>query len=218
METLALPVLRLVARKELDADTIISPVQEPPPRTFPVQAEMISSPYSSSLSPNPGVTHSPGGGMIAYAGASQHAGSYNTGFSGGGGFSSFYDTTSSAAHTAHTATGGLGLGGMHQPLAAFQDQTAAAAATYQSLPVLSSGGTGRHLSAQYIALPQQQIEVFPAYSMGMNALGLQDACGVPIYDTIGQQQPQPQQQQYQRDSLSPFSRSPHQGQDGFYQG
>ncbi|KAJ4297160.1 hypothetical protein N0V88_004078 [Collariella sp. IMI 366227] len=35
MEQISLPVLKLVAKKDLDEDTIISPVQEPPPRTFP---------------------------------------------------------------------------------------------------------------------------------------------------------------------------------------
>lgn len=35
MEQISLPILKLVARKELEPDTIISPVQEPPPRSFP---------------------------------------------------------------------------------------------------------------------------------------------------------------------------------------
>ncbi|TLD26526.1 hypothetical protein PspLS_04890 [Pyricularia sp. CBS 133598] len=35
MEQISLPILRLVARKHLDADTIVSPVQEPPQRPFP---------------------------------------------------------------------------------------------------------------------------------------------------------------------------------------
>ncbi|CAK7568676.1 MAG: hypothetical protein SEPTF4163_006676 [Sporothrix epigloea] len=35
MEHISLPLLRLVERKEVDADTLISPVQDPPPRTFP---------------------------------------------------------------------------------------------------------------------------------------------------------------------------------------
>ncbi|KAH8910799.1 hypothetical protein BR93DRAFT_943088 [Coniochaeta sp. PMI_546] len=35
MEQISLPVLRLVARKAVEADTIISPIQDPPPRTFP---------------------------------------------------------------------------------------------------------------------------------------------------------------------------------------
>lgn len=35
MEQISLPILKLVARKDLDEDTIISPVQEPPPRSFP---------------------------------------------------------------------------------------------------------------------------------------------------------------------------------------
>ncbi len=35
MEHISLPVLKLVAKKDLDEDTIISPVQEPPPRSYP---------------------------------------------------------------------------------------------------------------------------------------------------------------------------------------
>ncbi|CAK7245096.1 MAG: hypothetical protein STHCBS139747_006663 [Sporothrix thermara] len=34
MEHISLPLLRLVDRKEVEADTLISPVQDPPPRTF----------------------------------------------------------------------------------------------------------------------------------------------------------------------------------------
>ncbi|CAK7202526.1 hypothetical protein SEUCBS139899_005250 [Sporothrix eucalyptigena] len=34
MEHISLPLLRLVERKEVEADTLISPVQDPPPRTF----------------------------------------------------------------------------------------------------------------------------------------------------------------------------------------
>jgi hypothetical protein len=35
MERISLPILRLVERRALEADTIISPVQDPPPRPFP---------------------------------------------------------------------------------------------------------------------------------------------------------------------------------------
>ncbi|KAB5580555.1 hypothetical protein GE09DRAFT_443859 [Coniochaeta sp. 2T2.1] len=35
MEQISLPVLRLVERKVVEADTIISPIQDPPPRPFP---------------------------------------------------------------------------------------------------------------------------------------------------------------------------------------
>ncbi|KAI0390933.1 hypothetical protein F5Y17DRAFT_35890 [Xylariaceae sp. FL0594] len=35
MELISLPVLGLVFEKELDSDTVISPVRDPPPRTFP---------------------------------------------------------------------------------------------------------------------------------------------------------------------------------------
>jgi len=35
MEHISLPILKLVAQKQLEPDTIISPVQDPPPRSFP---------------------------------------------------------------------------------------------------------------------------------------------------------------------------------------
>jgi hypothetical protein len=42
MEQISLPVLRLVARKELGADTIISPVRDPPPHSFPAPSPAYS--------------------------------------------------------------------------------------------------------------------------------------------------------------------------------
>ncbi|KAI1812104.1 hypothetical protein GGS20DRAFT_45646 [Poronia punctata] len=47
MENICLPVLRLVFEKDLDANTIISPVQEPPPRAFP------PAPSTPSIKPDP---------------------------------------------------------------------------------------------------------------------------------------------------------------------
>ncbi|KAJ2895663.1 hypothetical protein MKZ38_006269 [Zalerion maritima] len=57
MEQISLPILRLVAAKDLDADTIISPVQEPPPRQFPpVTPSLQDSQFQPSFHGMP-VTH-----------------------------------------------------------------------------------------------------------------------------------------------------------------
>ncbi|KAJ0115201.1 hypothetical protein J7T55_001611 [Diaporthe amygdali] len=55
MEGISLPLVRLVARQELDANTIIKPVQEPPPSTFP---SIISAPLFTD-------SHKPGGNSPA---------------------------------------------------------------------------------------------------------------------------------------------------------
>ncbi|KAK3393016.1 hypothetical protein B0H63DRAFT_386034 [Podospora didyma] len=57
MEQISLPILRLVARKELEADTIISPVQDPPPRPFPVMFPTKQEP--GTYDPSPTVSQPP---------------------------------------------------------------------------------------------------------------------------------------------------------------
>lgn len=195
METMSLPVLRLVAYKELDADTIISPVQDPPPRTFPP----VKSERPSFNEPHPPVV--PQAGALAYPNANPASYTYHH---PPGAFSSFYN-----ASVAPPQAGSVNLG-LHQAdlAAGFQGR-----AGYQSMPV--STDPYMATTPQYISMPQQ-MEPFPAY---MNALGLQDASGNQIYDTtaldptnVGDQQ----QQYSHQGSLSPYSRSPHQGQGGFF--
>lgn len=193
MEAMSLPILRLVVRKQLEADTIISPVQEPPPRTFPpVKSEL---PHFNT-SPNPDqsscLTHQPG--TIAYPNVPHAAYTYNP----SGAFSNFYDPSSMAPQQPNPMNLGLhqpGIGG------SFQGQ-----AGYQNLPV-SSSYVG---SAQYMT----QMEPFPAY---MNTLGLQDSSGNQIYDATGLDPTGGDQQQYsQQSSVSPYTRSPQQGHAGFF--
>lgn len=81
MEQISLPVLRLVARKVVEIDTIISPIQDPPPRTFPVvpayqQGNIKMEHISYNHSPNLG--HAPAMGRpvqhpLAYPNQQQHA-------------------------------------------------------------------------------------------------------------------------------------------------
>ncbi|KAH6634414.1 hypothetical protein B0J18DRAFT_361280 [Chaetomium sp. MPI-SDFR-AT-0129] len=64
MEHISLPVLRLVAKAELDEDTIISPVHDPPPRHFP--PAFVTSPdqprsgvAGTAFGPSPTLAHGP---------------------------------------------------------------------------------------------------------------------------------------------------------------
>ncbi|KAK3693883.1 hypothetical protein B0T22DRAFT_368794 [Podospora appendiculata] len=65
MEQISLPILKLVERKELEIDTIISPVQEPPPRQFPatfpapfsIKREQMPYDMPSSISHPPQINH-----------------------------------------------------------------------------------------------------------------------------------------------------------------
>ncbi|KAK3310084.1 uncharacterized protein B0T15DRAFT_406904, partial [Chaetomium strumarium] len=76
MEHISLPILKLVARKELDEDTIISPVQEPPPRSFPpvfptnVKAEQLPFGHSPAMSHGP-ISRQPS--PMAYPPTAHHA-------------------------------------------------------------------------------------------------------------------------------------------------
>jgi hypothetical protein len=82
MEQISLPVLRLVARKAVEADTIISPIQDPPPRTFPAvpafqhqqgNIKMEHIPYNHSPhAGHPSTMGRPVQHPLAYPNAQQH--------------------------------------------------------------------------------------------------------------------------------------------------
>lgn len=210
METMSLPILRLVDRKELDADTLISPVQDPPPRTFPpVKAET----QAFNVSPNMGPSSELSGAM-AFSNAQQPSYYHHQ----AGAFpSSFYDT-SATMHGLQQSTVNLGI---HQPVdlgAGFASQAAVAAGYHhhQSIPPSSPAGSFM-ASNQYMG---QQVKPFPAF---MNPLDLQDASGNSIYDnaTAGldqvgagqagdghQQQHHQHQQPQQYSQVPPYARSP----------
>jgi hypothetical protein len=200
MENMTLPVLRLVARRELEPDSIISPVQEPPPRNFPPALPVKAEP--PLFDPSPHASQSPmqqQPGVLAYPNTQNSPYGYQTqpAFP-----STLYGPSVHGMHQHSAATLGIQqdvMGG------SFQGQT-----SYQHLPATT--GTFMASGGQFISIPQH-VEPFPAY---MNPLGLQDASGNQIYDTTldpthnggGHYTPQ--------GSASPYSRSPLQGQGGFY--
>jgi len=206
MEQISLPILRLVARKELEADTIISPVHDPPPRTFaplPIKRE----PHSG-LSPNmtqphldhrhPGLAYSQGQGPYVFPPQLPQVPQFQT---------PFYTPQ----------FGGLG-GQMPNMDAAAIDVNPIGNAysqhgSYPNMPVTTGGFVAPHNS--FIQVPQN-LDHFN--SVPMNSLGLQDTSGVQMaYDgsmidpsSAGGDQYTPQ------GSVSPFAHSPNQGPGQFY--
>lgn len=231
METMSLPILRLVERKELDAGTIISPVQEPPPRSFP---PVKSEGQAFNVSPSIGQSSDMSGAMaFSTAQPSPYFHHQASTFPSG-----FYDSSTATMQGLQQPAVNLGI---HQPVGlgggfaseAHQAQTQAAAAAgyhsthHPSMPVSSaSSGAGAFLASnQYISLAPQ-VEPFPAF---MNPLGLQDASGASLYDNTASLDPastgpsadghhhQHHHSQYSHHGgASPYTRSPLNGQGGFY--
>lgn len=201
MENMTLPVLRLVARKELEPDSIISPVQEPPPRNFPPAPSVKTE--SPLFDPSPQTNHSPmqhHPGMLAYPNNQHSPYAYQI-------QAAFPNTLyGSSVHGLHQQ-GATNIGLQQNAMGgSFQSQ----AASYQNLPATT--GPFMAPAGQFISIPQH-VEPFPAY---MNPLGLQDASGNQIYDTTLDAASAGGGHYTPHGSASPYSRSPLQGQGGFY--
>lgn len=207
MEQMSLPILRLVARKELDMDTIISPVQDPPPRSFPAEREPVvfNQPSTMSHAPTPSCPPS----TIPYHNPQHQAYAFNNQF----GQPPFYNHNQfeSLGHSLESTSLGMQVNhgfsstGVHG---------------YNNMPVTAD-----------TCIPPQDpyssvgplVEPFPALSM--NALGLPGLQGLP--DTPGNQVPYGNlidhsgvgvgaEQYASRGTVSPFTPSPNQRQGGFY--
>ncbi|SPQ18196.1 e64189b4-e421-4f78-b175-1279164ab045 [Thermothielavioides terrestris] len=217
MEHISLPVLKLVAMKELDENTIISPVQDPLRGPMPHQPGPMG--Y-----PNP--AHAPRPlGMYPIAPAS----AYPAGL-----FSPNFDDL--APHGMTQAQFNLPAPTSHP----HHYQTLNPPTAFPSLPVTSAAASGYVPAPQassYISMAPD-IEPFPALSMNALGLGLQDPSagaqmgydsssspGGGILDPQGlhQQQQQQQQQPYHHQpqyspqgSVSPYGHSPAPQQGGFF--
>ncbi|KAK3328951.1 hypothetical protein B0H66DRAFT_539826 [Apodospora peruviana] len=225
MEQISLPILRLVARKELEADTIISPVQEPPARQFPTTFPVKTEPQA--YDPSPTFTHTPmqtpmSAGQqnrMAFSHSPQHQQPphqqqqppYNmyaihpTGYQPQLYSPGYEDLSQSMVNVSH---GGFSsLNNTH---------------AYSGLPV-TSVATNPYIAPpnQYITVPQSDVEAFPTLSM--NALGLQDQNTTAVqmpYNHMMDPHSAGGEQYTPQGSVSPYSRSPHQhqgqGHGGFY--
>lgn len=192
MEHISLPVLKLVAKKELDEDTIISPVQDPPPRTFPptypARHEQRMFGPSPTIPQGP-MSHQPGP-ALAYPSHAPHQphplgmfplappqgytpGLYNPGYDD-------LATTRGMAQPPQLAMPSL----LHQPHHDYQSLNAQAT-SFPSLPVTSAAtAPGGYMPAPmadntaspagYMTMPPD-LEPFPALDMAPLGLGLQDA-------------------------------------------
>ncbi|KAK0731689.1 hypothetical protein B0H67DRAFT_476542 [Lasiosphaeris hirsuta] len=225
MEQISLPVLKLVARKDLEADTIISPVQEPPPRTFPASFPKSEPQYD----PSPTVAQLPmsrGGSHIMYPTTPQqqqqpqHAfmypivpPNYQTPIYG----NNFADMSPTMGQAMGQNLGHNMGQNMGQAPLNIQTSNHAVSHGFTSLNIPAFTGGMPVTSGGYMSTPQY-ISVTPdvEQQFAMNPLGLQDA-NVNVYSnnmmdphSAGGDQYTPQ------GSVSPYAHSPHQPQGQFY--
>lgn len=245
MEHISLPVLKLVAKKDLDEHTIISPVQEPPPRQFPPafpantdqrhsfgsQSTMNHGPMSRQPGPMAYPQQTPPLGMYPIAPPSQQypANLYGPNFDSlaHGMAQAQINSSPMTHHHPHQNQ----LHNQHQHHG-FQNLNSQAA--FPNIPITSGAGgymSGPQASSNYMAMAPD-LEPFPALDMNVLGLGLQDPTGGagqmqygagggglvdPNLGLAVEQQHQHQQQQFTpQGSVSPFGRSPNAPQGGFY--
>ncbi|KAK5628301.1 hypothetical protein RRF57_004016 [Xylaria bambusicola] len=199
MEQISLPVVELVMKKELEPDTIISPVQDPPPRHFglPPPSTPQIKPDPQSISPQIPQTNA---NMVNYNTAN------TIGFTpiprplmG----NTYYpqQQTAQPYHDIPPQASPM----MMQPQYSTQPQ-------YHGLPVTTTFAQPASTYAMNMAAPET--EPFPAFE----GLGIQDPTGAMAYQNLGNPVLQGVEQYgSNHGSVSPYSHSPHPGHNGqFY--
>ncbi|KAJ8129915.1 hypothetical protein O1611_g3714 [Lasiodiplodia mahajangana] len=197
MEQISLPILEIVKKKELDIDTVISPVQDPPPRHFgipPPPTTPFIKPDPHDLSPQIPQTSA---SMIDYSTANSL------------GFSSMPQVQAPMrnAYYAQQQTGqpyhnmsSPASNMMMQPQYNPQQE-------YQGLPVTTAAYV--HPGTAYgLGGPVSDTEPFPAF----------DSLGIQSYQNLGNPSlHNVEQYGSNQGSVSPYSHSPHPGHNGqFY--
>ena len=208
MEQISLPILKLVARKELEADTIISPVQDPPPRPFPATFPVKSENFD--LSPmNPGMpfplTHpQPQPQPQSNGGAPYWYGVVPTGmYQQPGIFPDFNN--------------GLNHGTNQHPLSIQTAPNSMPVSHSQQFPSLDMVTTGPPFiqgNPNYLVTSDVEFS-----GLASNALGLQAPNGVMYNHMMDPHSAGTEQQQQHftpQGSASPYGHSPHQNTGGFY--
>ncbi|OLN94252.1 hypothetical protein CCHL11_02972 [Colletotrichum chlorophyti] len=216
MEQISLPILRLVAAKELEPDTIISPVQDPPPRApfnapAPISEAAIKSESSqvsnfahTSYQPQPIV---PNGNALYH-----NVESY--GYANAASNAPFQEYVF-PPHPLYSNNGQsmgqnlLGIQPANPGAQGYNEQYHGASMT---VPAASYMGPQQ----QYVSMAPDT-EPFPA--LDQNALGLHQPhqMGAPIsYDGLLVQGNMEEHQYTSQGSISPYSHSPLQGASGFY--
>ncbi|KAK1456375.1 C2H2 finger domain-containing protein [Colletotrichum cuscutae] len=215
MEHLSLPILHLVAAKELEPDTIISPVQDPPPRApfnapTPLDESVVKSEPSIHNYGNQS-SYQPHAMMANNNGLYQNMN--NLGFSGVAGNSQFPDYMYSSQYPNTSQPMAQNLMGMQPVNRATQGLNHQYQnTTNMTMPAASYMGAQQ----QYMSLAQET-EPFPA--LDHNALGLHQPgqMGVGMaYDGLMGQSNIDENQYNSQGSISLYSHSPLQGGQGFY--
>ncbi|KAJ2986070.1 hypothetical protein NUW58_g5205 [Xylaria curta] len=190
MEQISLPVLELVRAKELDPDTIISPVQDPPPRNFGLPPP----PTTPSIKPDP-QDLSPQMPQVPHANASIV--DYQT--TNTLGFPSIPQAPiRNTYYTQHQT--GQPYHEMVQPQYSAQQQ-------YHGLPA-TTGAFGQSGAPYALGIPVSDTEPFPAF----DSLGIQDPTGSIGYpNMVNPTLHNVELYGSNQGSASPYSRSPHQG-------
>lgn len=238
MEQISLPVLRLVAAAELDADTIISPVQDPPPPSiFQSAAPLPAQQPTHPLHPLPGDQDGgfaqfpqqqagyPAGQMLDASGlmagtqalSSSPAGTFGFPVADANSFqeqpmpSSDFGGPNSALDSSP-----LTARGFHQPPSYQQVVPSAALYTAQQHVPLQPQQQHRHQQHHHPQQQQQQqymphLEAFP--TLDETGLGLQPPIG---YDMYADQATMNGTGYAGQTDHSPYSRSPQQNPNGYF--
>ncbi|CAJ2513858.1 Uu.00g019770.m01.CDS01 [Anthostomella pinea] len=204
MEHISLPVLKLVAAKDLDADTIISPVQDPPPRSFgnlPSTPVIKQDPHQMYSPPGP---HSTVDSSIMDYHNSPHS---NIG----------YPTIPQMQNTYYAghqpAQQSYGMAPNREPTM-MMPQHFNTQPQYQSLPVTTASPYPPAASTYAMNMQVQDTEPFPAFP---KSLGIEDPTGGMGYDNMLNPAMQPVRQYGSNPgSVSPYSHSPHHGHAGTF--
>ncbi|KAI1493752.1 hypothetical protein F5X96DRAFT_686728 [Biscogniauxia mediterranea] len=203
MEQISLPVLKLVAIKDLDADTVISPVQDPPSRTFGIPPTPVikqdphvyspQEPQMATANPSPMDYHNPQSTMGYHNMATVPL------------QSSYYtqpqpQTPQQYNHVPH-----------NPGPAVMVPQSYAAQPPYANMPVTTPSYDTA--TTAYMNMPVQDTEPFPAF----DSLGIQDPTGGIVYNNLGNPVIQ-NMDQYGNSagSVSPYSHSPNAGHGGTF--
>ncbi|AEO53505.1 hypothetical protein MYCTH_105777 [Thermothelomyces thermophilus ATCC 42464] len=220
MEQISLPILKLVAKKELDEHTIISPVQDPPPRQFPHD---FSDKQDQHRAFGPSLTI-PQSGPMAYPHHGPPLGMYplappTQGYHAAGLYSPNFDSLSHGIAQTQISMPPMAHHQPHQQHQGFQSLNSQAA--FPELPTTSAGAymsTPPQASPNYMTMAPD-LEPFPTLSMDALGLGLQNPTGVAEqlpYGNGGLAVEQQQQQFTPQGSVSPYGPSPNMPQGGFF--
>ncbi|KAI1379442.1 hypothetical protein F4677DRAFT_332899 [Hypoxylon crocopeplum] len=202
MENISLPVLGVVNAKELDADTIISPVQDPPRPSFPLpqvkQEPLMFSP--------PGVNTTSNTGPVEYTN------SINYGLTPTPLQNPYYDQHQITRQYSEM----LSNQGSNMMMPSNYNDPHSHQPQYHTLPVTTGPSYGQPASA-YATLQSQQDGLEPFPQLDLNPLGIQDPTGTLCYDGLATTGMQPVEQYGSHPgSVSPYNHSPHQGHGTFY--